>query len=269
MEQPLTQTLVTPQAETVFRADYHIRRLLARFPSIDVQRLQAAIAAVFESWKQEHGDRNPMRMTNARGGLAAARKPIPFVDAEPFECAGPTVANNIDLALKLLDEGSYRPFGELVHAEQWQIVMLVLLHNEIEAHPDVDLPSSVTKALSLCVIGFVGWEQTADILLQESLELGRQLRASARFQRGLPKGAEAGGASVKKNSESKRQQCIDIDNEVLRNPANSGWSLRKRADFAHGIMAERTPKGKRPPARATIEGYLKNNKRAVFKSMKV
>jgi hypothetical protein len=90
-----------------------------------------------------------------------------------------------------------------------------------------------------------------------------------KYQRGLSKGAARGGAAVKRAAQFKLSQCIDIDNELLRNPATRSWSLDDRADFVHKKMVERTPSGKKAPARGTVKGYLKNNKRAFLKSLKV
>src|SRR5437867_445896 len=83
-------------AESIRKAGASARKALGKdYPDADILNLQSAIAAVFESWKQQHGDRNPTEMRNARGSLAAVRKPILFADAAPYQCAGPTVANNI------------------------------------------------------------------------------------------------------------------------------------------------------------------------------
>jgi hypothetical protein len=257
-EPATTRALDTRLTASVKLAGQRARTVLAKFSDVDVPELQAAIEAVFESWKQEYGAGNPTPVSKARGKLAIDRNPIAFADAKPYQCAGPTVANNIDLALRLFAE-DYLPFWRL---PGFPNVMLLILADEIDAHPDVD-PSSVIRALSLSVRLIAGWHENEEDWLTS------QLHASARFRLGLSKGAAQGGAAVKKAAQLKRSQCIALDNDLLRNPATRDWSLKARTNSVHKKMVQQTPPGKKTPAWSTVRDYLKNNKRKFFKSMKV
>jgi len=83
-----------------------------------LDRLWNRINTVFQKWKLEHGDRNP-KMVDAQLDFRRRIRtpdPIPFEDAEPWECAGLEAPSLIGLTLKLSDE-KYPEFMKIIEGK--------------------------------------------------------------------------------------------------------------------------------------------------------
>jgi len=83
-----------------------------------LDQLWNKINTVFQKWKLEHGDRNP-KMVDAQLDFRRRIRtpvPIPFEDAEPWECAGLEAPSLSGLTLKLSDE-KYPEFMEIIEGK--------------------------------------------------------------------------------------------------------------------------------------------------------
>ncbi len=83
-----------------------------------LDQLWNKINTVFQKWKLEHGDRNPKTVDAQLDFRRRIRTPdpIPFEDAEPWECAGLEAPSLIGLTLKLSDE-KYPEFMEIIEGK--------------------------------------------------------------------------------------------------------------------------------------------------------
>ena len=80
-----------------------------------LDQLWNKINTVFQKWKLEHGDRNPKMVDTQLDFRRPIRSPypIPFEDAEPWECAGLEAPSPIGLTLKLSKE-KYPEFMKII-----------------------------------------------------------------------------------------------------------------------------------------------------------
>jgi hypothetical protein len=102
-------------------AEKHFQNWPANYKSA----LWEYLTSVFLLWKFEHGDRSP------QSGLLLG-SPVDFETAEPYQCAGIGISNNIDLAFKLWTE-KYPPFIKAIEtATTPKVFAMLLLHETNE-----------------------------------------------------------------------------------------------------------------------------------------
>ncbi len=90
------------------------------------ERLWNLVYSAFKQWKQEHGNREPRANLGMLSDLVTGPKPIPFDEAEPWQCAGFLTPCPTALAIKLWED-NYPPFSELTSAVGMRFVLAMLI----------------------------------------------------------------------------------------------------------------------------------------------
>jgi len=181
-----------------------------------LDRLWNRINTVFQKWKLEHGDRNP-KMVDAQLDFRRRIRtpdPIPFEDAEPWECAGLEAPSLSGLTLKLWDE-KYPEFMEIIEGKD------------------------ACKALALLItktptptIGFPKYEYAIRVAdLYEALELLIHLQKSKLISAGVKAGIEVGGEVALLLNRDKIKAGEKLQESLsMGNPAAAKKKTEKAAD---------------------------------------
>lgn len=113
-------------------------RWSASLPDNEQNALVAAILDVFYKWKRRQADAKGLVKIVSGGGLLSypmTDSLVPVGDLEPWQCAGPFVKNDIDLAFKLWVEND-QDFAHLLRSHPLaQVLSIIGLYSSREAAP--------------------------------------------------------------------------------------------------------------------------------------
>jgi hypothetical protein len=136
----MSELLPYQTAEIRFLAE----EAIAHLPEEYGATLRQLLWQVFQMWKLDHGDRRPViglsqakKTQNALVNLTLAVSAVDFEKAEPYQCAGPSVLNNIDLAFRLWKE-KYGPFMSAARTASIPQVFAVITLHELDGSIEAD-----------------------------------------------------------------------------------------------------------------------------------
>ena len=166
------------------------------------------LGRVFQVWKSQHGQ------PPQRGGGLLTSGPAPelFDEAEPYQCAGLGISNNIDLALKLRDD-DYKPFLEVIEAASLARVLAALILKE--ATP-VNA-ASVFKASEL--LRKIKEADNKRVMAQ----LKKLAAAGLKQEQTLASGRLAGGKTRQETAKEKQATLTKAIADLFDKPEKPGW----------------------------------------------
>ncbi len=219
-----------------------------------LDRLWNRINTVFQKWKLEHGDRNP-KMVDAQldfGRRIRTPDPIPFEDAEPWECAGLEAPSLSGLTLKLWDE-KYPEFMEIIEGKDACKALALLITKT--PTPTIGFPkymyairaADLYEALELLIhlqgikLLRIGVKAGVEVSGTFALLLNQdKIEAGKKQQKSLSMGNPA--AAKKKTERAKEYQDLWITWAKETWEAHPYWEVNKVADHVLKIANDKNHK---------------------------
>lgn len=171
---------------------------------------------VFQKWKLEHGDRNPIPSRGMLSDLA----PIPFDKAEPWECSDFVFSSPVALAMKLLHE-NYPPLDEVTaKVGIRKVLALAIVKSEHAADDDLLVAGEILHAHANIEIGLCAGFDAAKKQTKENLATGRRKGS---------KSQEEYAAETWRLVEKRHKQ-------FLKRTDYAQWKSGERAVYLAGLM---------------------------------
>lgn len=183
------------------------------------------LKTVFLLWKIEHGDRSP------KSGLLLGT-PVEFETAEPYQCAGIGISNNIDLAFKLWAE-KYPPFMKVIDTVTTPKVFAMLLLHETNETVDFKSITNVRDLLHDYEKLTLKFEKEK---LQAILDLSTpHIARGTKILGGARKGHEVVHGSAEEKSRRYAEYQRAVNELVHANSALSWDAICKKAGERFGV----------------------------------
>ena len=219
-----------------------------------LDQLWNKINTVLQKWKLEHGDRNP-KMVDAQLDFRRRIRtpdPIPFEDAEPWECAGLEAPGLSGLTLKLSDE-KYPEFMEIIEGEDACKALALLITKT--PTPTIGFPkymyairvNDLYDALELLIhqqgikLLRIGVKGGVNVGGEVALLLNRdKIKAGEKLQESLSMGNPV--AAKKKTERAKEYQDLWITWAKETWEAHPYWEVTRVADHVLKIANDKNHK---------------------------